>query len=96
MPPTTEVPVLGEVSFARQVWNFTSAAATFISDGMHFVDKDTYAARLAVCDTCDRRSGNRCAECGCSLTLKASGRVFQCPLGKWDNVQSQKSDGQPS
>ena len=96
IPLTTEVPARVEVSFARQVWNFTTSAAAFISDGLTLVDQPTYAARLAICDTCDRRSENRCAECGCSLTMKAAGRAFACPLGKWNNLPSRSPDEETS
>ena len=96
IPPTTEVPSPVEVSFARQVWNFATSAAAFISDGMTLVDQPTYAARLADCDTCESRSGNSCAQCGCSLTMKAAGRAFACPLGKWNNVPSRSSGEETS
>jgi hypothetical protein len=47
------------------------------------VDAARYRERLSICDTCDRHSGNRCVECGCWVTLKARGRTFTCPLGRW-------------
>ena len=71
---------------ARQAWNLASSLASFVADGCKTVTKQEYAARLEICDTCDRRRGNRCMECGCRLSLKARGRAFQCPLKKWPAV----------
>ena len=66
-----------------QAWNLATSLVAFISDGLRFVDADEYAARLAVCEACDRRRGRRCLECGCRIDLKARGRAFRCPLGRW-------------
>ena len=67
----------------RQAWNLATSLAAFVSDGLRFVDADEYAARLAACEACDRRRGRRCLECGCRIDMKARGRAFRCPLGKW-------------
>ena len=67
-------------------WNVAVAVSSFVVDGAKTVTQSQYAARLEVCASCDRRTGNRCRECGCQLRLKARGRVFRCPLGKWDEV----------
>ncbi len=66
-----------------QAWNLTKALAAFVADGLKTVSKQAYQQRLEICDGCDRRRGNRCLACGCRLSLKARGRAFQCPLGKW-------------
>ena len=58
----------------------------FTSDGFKTISGEQYRARLEICDTCDRRHGNECEECGCYLRLKARGRAFQCPLGKWPAI----------
>jgi len=55
----------------------------FVGDGCGIVDEAVYRQRLAVCQSCDRRSGNRCAACGCWINVKARGRVFRCPLDRW-------------
>ncbi len=70
-------------SLARLAWNVGGALADFVEDGFATVDKTEYRRRLEVCDSCDRRRGNQCLECGCFLKLKAGGRAFACPLGKW-------------
>ncbi|MEJ7592632.1 MAG: DUF6171 family protein [Planctomycetaceae bacterium] len=87
VPESTELTAIVEASLIQKVWNFTSAVAAFVSDGMTLVDNETYAARMAVCETCEYRSNNQCRKCGCNLTLKASGRAFECPIGKWQMVE---------
>jgi hypothetical protein len=72
-------------SAARRAWNLAGALASFVCDGCAMVSREDYEARLAMCDTCDRRDGNWCAQCGCNLSMKARGRAFRCPLGKWPN-----------
>jgi hypothetical protein len=76
-------------------WNITSSLAAFVTDGAKLVDKEMYAARLEVCDACDQRSGNRCGSCGCLLSLKASGRAFDCPLGKWTELANTRKTHSP-
>jgi len=70
-------------SLRRQAWNLATSLAAFVSDGLKLVDADEYKRRLEICDGCDRRSGGRCSKCGCNLAIKARGRAFRCPLGKW-------------
>ena len=71
----------------RRAWNLARSLADFLADGCTTVSKDEYAARLAICDTCDRRQRNGCLECGCWLAVKARGRAFQCPLDKWPRAK---------
>lgn len=70
-------------SLPQQGWNLARSLTAFIADGFKTVTKEQYEQRLQICDTCDRRRGTRCLQCGCGLTLKAQGRAFQCPLKKW-------------
>lgn len=70
-------------SLPKQAWNLARSLADFVADGCKTVDDATYKVRLEVCDGCDQRNGNRCLKCGCRLSLKAKGRAFRCPLGKW-------------
>lgn len=70
-------------SLSRQAWNLARSLADFVADGLRTVTADQYRQRLEICDTCDRRRGNRCMVCGCRLSLKARGRAFRCPLDKW-------------
>ena len=72
-----------EPSLTARAWNLTRALASFVADGMRTVSKPEYEQRLRICDSCDRRRHNKCLECGCRLSLKATGRAFKCPLNKW-------------
>ncbi|MEZ6064052.1 MAG: hypothetical protein R3C19_27210, partial [Planctomycetaceae bacterium] len=67
----------------KQAWNVTQAVASFLADGCRTLDEDAYRRRLEICEDCEQRQGNRCMSCGCQLLVKARGRAFQCPLGKW-------------
>jgi hypothetical protein len=81
-----------------QAWNAMTAVAEFVRDGCTTVDATEFQARLDICDTCVERVGDRCLQCGCHLTLKARGRAFQCPLGKWpdDIAKSRVEPTDPS
>jgi hypothetical protein len=97
LEPDVHWPCLGPVSkkkempsAARRAWNLAGALASFVCDGCAMVSKEVYEIRLGICDDCDRRDGNWCAQCGCRLSLKARGRAFKCPLGKWPEVTAQQ------
>jgi len=70
---------------AEQAWNLARSLADFLADGCQTVTAGDYRRRLEICDPCDYRRGNRCLKCGCRLSLKARGRAFKCPLGKWSD-----------
>ena len=80
-PLIIETPVAP--SLASRTWDLVASLAAFVCDGCQLVSKDEYAARLTVCDSCLSRKGNWCRACGCHLSLKAKGRAFRCPEGKW-------------
>lgn len=73
-------------SMVKRGQNLIQAASAFMTDGCRALEEKDYQLRLQICDTCSRRNGDYCLECGCKLSLKAKGRVFQCPLGKWPTV----------
>jgi len=77
-------------SLARQAWSLVRSLADFIADGCQTVDATEYRRRLEACDPCESRRDNRCLKCGCSLSLKARGRAFTCPLGKWPSPDLQE------
>ena len=67
-----------------QAASLFQAAVAFVGDGCALVEDAEYRRRLDVCRNCDRRTGRRCAACGCWIGLKARGRAFACPLGRWE------------
>ena len=69
---------------ATQASNLFESAVAFVGDGCGVVDDAQYRQRLEICRTCDRRTGKRCTACGCWITVKARGRVFRCPIGRWE------------
>lgn len=81
--PGEEPPPPRPPSLFQKAWNVAKATAAFVADGLATVDAAEYHRRLSICDSCKERRGNRCLKCGCRLALKARGRAFACPLGKW-------------
>ena len=86
MSTDEEQPDLSMPPLYQQAWNLAQSLTAFVADGCKTVTADQYRQRLEICDGCDRRRGNRCAACGCRLSLKARGRAFRCPLSKWPEV----------
>jgi hypothetical protein len=66
-----------------QASNLFQSVVAFVGDGCALVDDTEYRQRLETCRACDRRTGKRCTACGCWIALKARGRAFSCPLGRW-------------
>lgn len=91
--PASQSESVGFPPLHRQAWNLARSLADFVADGCTTVSDEEYRQRLEVCDTCDQRRGNRCLKCGCRLALKARGRAFQCPLGKWPTVNVTDDQG---
>jgi len=74
----------------KQAWNLGRAVAAFVVKP-GFVDAKTYAARVAVCNSCPQRggaTGHRCTICGCIIATKAAGVAWDCPEGRWDGPSS--------
>ena len=79
------VPVAEVLPLRTQVVSFLTAMAHFARDGFRVVDDEEFDLRVGICEACglfDRRTG-RCSVCGCKGKLKARGRVWACPKGKW-------------
>lgn len=87
-PPITAAPRLSNPSptLFQQAWNLASSLTDFVADGCETVSSEQYAQRLEICQTCPDRRENHCNVCGCYLKLKAQGRAFTCPVGKWPAV----------
>lgn len=48
--------------------------------------------RMTVCNSCPKRNGLRCGECGCVLALKTRCMSCECPLQKWLAELDEKQD----
>ena len=70
-------------SLGKQAWGFAKAVTNHIKSGAAHTSEELSKARLEVCDTCDKRSGDKCVECGCFLASKAKWASSDCPIGKW-------------
>lgn len=68
---------------AKLAVNFFKAMGRMLAGAGATVSTDAYEARLTVCDSCERRNGKWCAECGCQLLFKAALATEDCPLKKW-------------
>lgn len=44
------------------------------------VDAETYARRMALCESCPRRINIMCAACGCYIQARAAKRRMGCPI----------------
>ncbi len=45
--------------------------------------RDIFAARYKICQSCEKKSGILCSECGCVLKIKTKVEECECPIGKW-------------
>ena len=68
---------------ASQASHLLQSVVAFVGDGCGIVDDAHFRRRLEICRTCDRLSGNRCVACGCFIRVKARGRIFRCPIDRW-------------
>lgn len=75
-------------SMAARLWSLSRALVEFVFDGCETVTADQYEDRLRLCDSCGERQEDQCGACGCLLSIKAKGRVWTCPLGKWPRIES--------
>jgi hypothetical protein len=80
-----------------KVWQFISALGAWKDDGFATVSRDDYHARLMICQHCPSNSRNFlvCSAdrggCGCLISLKAVGRVWDCPNGHWPKLSDAPS-----
>lgn len=74
-------------SVVAQGFSFLDAATKYVEDLATAqgatVNKEEYMERITICDTCDKRSGNKCKACGCNLVVKVGWARQKCPLDKW-------------
>lgn len=86
--PDADADSVKPMSAWEKAKSFGRSIAAFALDGMAMVDATEYDRRLTICDACKHRSGSSCSICGCRLALKAKGRAFSCPLGRWTSAAS--------
>lgn len=69
----------------EQAGNAARAAAGFVASGFALADEAEQSRRLAICGGCEffASDANRCAKCGCGLSLKARLASSSCPTGRW-------------
>ena len=85
--PAPASPPTANPSFGDRAWNLAGSIAAFVADGCQTVTQAQFAARVQICDGCDRRYKNKCLECGCYISLKSQPRAVTCPLKKWPEIQ---------
>lgn len=77
-------------SLFRQAWNVAQAILAFV-DNPGFVDAETYRRRLEVCEQClppeGYRINRKCSHCGCIIAVKAAGKAWACPAGKFPALE---------
>lgn len=67
----------------KQAWNLTKAMATHVAKGRKIALPEVVEERLAICDTCEKRTDDRCSDCGCFIDVKATLETSECPLLYW-------------
>jgi hypothetical protein len=77
-PPAARPP-----SFGAMARGLASTMIRFARSGFRISGRIEARRRLAICNDCDRRDGERCGVCGCYASLKAMVEVADCPLGRW-------------
>jgi Family of unknown function (DUF6171) len=83
LPAPTPADAQAFPSLTTQAANLVHSVVTFVGSGGGLVDETEHRRRLEICAACDLLRGNRCAACGCFIKVKARGRVFRCPIGRW-------------
>lgn len=67
----------------QQTKNFITSSVKHITTGMKTVPEEVKKERLDICNSCEHYKDNRCAQCGCFMSIKAEWAEQQCPLKKW-------------
>lgn len=76
----------------KKTWRFFLAFFHHLRDGFRKVDGRRYRQRLEICNGCQLPDGptlknSRCRVCACIVSIKASWRSEDCPLGQWPPVR---------
>ena len=65
-----------------QAASLFQSVVAFVGDGCGIVDDQQYGQRWKSAKPATA-AGKRCAACGCWINVKARGRAFRCPIGRW-------------
>ena len=86
-----------EPTFFEKMKDLGKSLAVAVGDRGRMTTKEQFLARIAVCDKCEHRDGAKCGLCGCTLSVKAQMKRWDCPLKKWPRtVESQDLRDQPT
>jgi len=77
-----------DATLLSKPWNLFRSLRAFMADGCYTLTAEEYRRRLMTCTHCGERDRSTCARCGCRLALKARGRAFTCPLGRWQSTDA--------
>lgn len=75
----TDLPPLPE-----QAKNFVISILSFTASGFKTTTEEERNRRAKICETCEKFVQGRCLECGCYGSIKVIGKVWTCPLNKWE------------
>jgi protein-arginine kinase activator protein McsA len=64
-------------------FSFVNVVGQAFQTGKVMASKATIESRMARCNDCPFKKDNRCAKCGCVLTLKVGLLAESCPEGNW-------------
>lgn len=86
--PTTSTTSTELPSLLIRGINFASAMVRWTSSGFQMRSQAEIDERLAICQACDKFTGDVCSVCGCNCTSngvinKLAMKGQSCPLGKW-------------
>ena len=74
-----------EPNSLQKVINLSKAIVEHIYHGANILSEDELKVRLNICKNCEffQPENDRCSQCGCFLSIKASWKEQSCPIKKW-------------
>ena len=81
------------MSIFKDVVSITKALAIQIAAGCPIASDKEQEERHDICENCPSlmREEYRCGECKCYITIKASLKTSNCPLGKWRDLMKEET-----
>jgi hypothetical protein len=82
-----------DVNIVKKATSFASSVTNYARSGFRNAPESIKKQRLEICGACDSydKTNNKCNECGCYLSAKASWASESCPLGKWRQLTPPKN-----